>query len=150
MNFLEGLITYAMPAITILIQVGICAVIVIGIMFLNKALKSKGIDIFNNQLINIEDLVLKVVKYLNQTVVDKLKEESEDGKLTDEQIAEIQNNALSTVMKLLNSDTMTALAEKYGEQYIDYLKVLIENAVVQAKEEKNQLEYIEPLPLIEC
>ena len=77
MDFINQLLTYLYPILIVLIQVGICITIVGFVGYILKVLKSKGIDLINNDLIKVEDVVVKVVKYLNQTVVDGMKEASE-------------------------------------------------------------------------
>ena len=149
MDFINQLLTYLYPILIVLIQVGICITIVGFVGYILKVLKSKGIDLINNDLIKVEDVVVKVVKYLNQTVVDGMKEASDDGKLTDEQISEIQSKALDLIYKLLDSNTIKSLISKYGENYTDYIKVLIENSVVDVKNEGLKAIELSSIPLNE-
>lgn len=149
MDFINQLLTYLYPILIVLIQVGICIVIVGLVGYILKVLKSKGIDLINNDLIKVEDVVVKVVKYLNQTVVDGMKEASDDGKLTDEQISDIQSKALDLIYKLLDSNAIKSLISKYGENYTDYIKVLIENSVVDVKNEGLKAIELSPIPLNE-
>lgn len=147
MEFLTQILTYLYPILTVLIQVGICAAIVGLVGYILKILKSKGIDLINSDLVDVEGIVTKVVRYLNQTIVDKMKEASEDGKLTDEQINEIQNKALDLIYKLLDSSTMDSLISKYGENYTEYIKILIENSVVDAKNDDLKIIEASAIPL---
>ena len=149
MEFLNQLLTYLYPILTVLIQVGICVAIVGIVGYIIKSLKSKGIDLINTNLIDVETIVTKVVKYLNQTVVDKMKEASDNGKLTDEQITEIQDKALDLIYKLLDSNTIDSLISKYGENYTEYIKILIENSVVNAKNEDLKVIEASTIPLNE-
>ena len=149
MEFLTQILTYLYPILTVLIQVGICAAIVGLVGYILKILKSKGIDLINSDLVDVEGIVTKVVRYLNQTIVDKMKEASEDGKLTDEQINEIQNKALDLIYKLLDSSTMDSLISKYGENYTEYIKILIENSVVDARNDDLKIIKASAIPLSE-
>lgn len=149
MEFLTQILTYLYPILTVLIQVGICVAIVGLVGYILKILKSKGIDLINSDLVDVEGIVTKVVRYLNQTIVDKMKEASEDGKLTDEQINEIQNKALDLIYKLLDSSTMDSLISKYGENYTEYIKILIENSVVDAKNDDLKIIEASAIPLSE-
>lgn len=149
MEFLTQILTYLYPILTVLIQVGICVAIVGLVGYILKILKSKGIDLINSDLIDVEGIVTKVVKYLNQTVVDKMKDASEDGKLTDEQISEIQSKALDLIYKLLDSSTIDSLISKYGENYTEYIKILIENSVVDAKNDDLKIIETSTIPLSE-
>ena len=78
-----------------------------------------------------------------------MKEASEDGKLTDEQINEIQNKALDLIYKLLDSSTIDSLISKYGENYTEYIKILIENSVVDAKNDDLKIIEASAIPLSE-
>ena len=149
MEFLTQILTYLYPILTVLIQVGICVAIVGLVGYILKILKSKGIDLINSDLVDVEGIVTKVVKYLNQTVVDKMKDASEDGKLTDEQISEIQSKALDLIYKLLDSSTIDSLISKYGENYTEYIKILIENSVVDAKNDDLKIIETSTIPLSE-
>lgn len=149
MEFLTQILTYLYPILTVLIQVGICAAIVGLVGYILKILKSKGIDLINSDLVDVEGIVTKVVRYLNQTIVDKMKEASEDGKLTDDQINEIQNKALDLIYKLLDSSTIDSLISKYGENYTEYIKILIENSVVDAKNDDLKIIEASAIPLSE-
>ena len=149
MEFLTQILTYLYPILTVLIQVGICVAIVGLVGYILKILKSKGIDLINSDLVDVEGIVTKVVRYLNQTIVDKMKEASEDGKLTDEQINEIQNKALDLIYKLLDSSTIDSLISKYGENYTEYIKILIENSVVDAKNDDLKIIETSTIPLSE-
>lgn len=149
MEFLTQILTYSYPILTVLIQVGICVAIVGLVGYILKILKSKGIDLINSDLVDVEGIVTKVVRYLNQTIVDKMKEASEDGKLTDEQINEIQNKALDLIYKLLDSSTIDSLISKYGENYTEYIKILIENSVVDAKNDDLKIIEASAIPLSE-
>lgn len=149
MEFLTQILTYLYPILTVLIQVGICAAIVGLVGYILKILKSKGIDLINSDLVDVEGIVTKVVRYLNQTIVDKMKEASEDGKLTNEQINEIQNKALDLIYKLLDSSTMDSLISKYGENYTEYIKILIENSVVDARNDDLKIIKASAIPLSE-
>ena len=149
MEFLTQILTYLYPILTVLIQAGICVAIVGLVGYILKILKSKGIDLINSDLVDVEGIVTKVVKYLNQTVVDKMKDASEDGKLTDEQISEIQSKALDIIYKLLDSSTIDSLISKYGENYTEYIKILIENSVVDAKNDDVKIIEASTIPLSE-
>ena len=149
MEFLTQILTYLYPILTVLIQAGICVAIVGLVGYILKTLKSKGIDLINSDLVDVEGIVTKVVKYLNQTVVDKMKDASEDGKLTDEQISEIQSKALDIIYKLLDSSTIDSLISKYGENYTEYIKILIENSVVDAKNDDLKIIEASTIPLSE-
>ena len=80
----------------------------------------------------IKSTALSVVNELNQTVVDDLKIKSEDGKLTEEEIADIKEKALDTLKYVLEQDVIDEL-EEFVYDINSYLSAIIEDAVRQVK-----------------
>lgn len=80
----------------------------------------------------LDGIAREVVVGLNQTVVDKLKEASADGKLTPEEINSVSAQALETVKVILGVRGIAALQSIFND--IDSLIASkLEYAVVQAK-----------------
>lgn len=107
------------------------------IYYVASVAKSKGIEISDSEMEAIQNIIMKVVKYFNQTVVYNLKADSEDGKLTDEQAAKIRDEAMQMIIMILGDNRIKSLIGKYGNTYaevVEYLHVLLENAVLDAKE----------------
>ena len=138
MNF-DQIISYVYPVLTVIIQVAVCVGIAVFVKYLITLLQSKGIGFTDSEISNIEYTVNRVVRYMNQTIVDNMKEQSVDGKLTEDQIYEIQNKTLSLITGILSTDAVNALLQRYGENYVDYIKVLIENAVIDEKEDSQYM-----------
>lgn len=138
MNF-DQIISYVYPVLTVIIQVAVCVGIGVLVKYLITLLQSKGIGFTDSEISNIEYTVNRVVRYMNQTIVNNMKEQSADGKLTEDQIYEIQNKALNLITGILSTDAVNALLQRYGENYVDYIKVLIENAVIDEKEDSQYM-----------
>jgi Flp pilus assembly secretin CpaC len=79
-----------------------------------------------------EDCVSTVVLDMAQTVVDDLKEKSADGKLTNDEIASIQKDALTRVEKLITTDVFNTIDTVFGEAQT-WLKFKIEAEVKKLK-----------------
>lgn len=135
MNYIQEIFTWLTPALEVVLQVGVCIVVFMLIVYVNNLLKERGIDITKSTSIDLENLIIKVVRYINQTVVDNMKEQSENGKLTDSQIADVKNKALSMIYELINSDMMNYLIDNFND-YEPYVEMLIENAVVMTKNDR--------------
>ena len=91
--------------------------------------KLQNLNLANQELCRI---VKQTVRELNQTIVNKLKEESPDGKLTDEQIQELNEHLLGLVKMKMDEASIAmikasgadldALIIGQGEAYLDKLK----------------------------
>ncbi|HEX2938460.1 MAG TPA: hypothetical protein VHO66_06015 [Ruminiclostridium sp.] len=79
-----------------------------------------------------EDCVSTVVLDMAQTVVDDLKEKSADGKLTNDEIASIQKDALTRVEKLITTDVFNTIDTVFGDAQT-WLKFKIEAEVKKLK-----------------
>lgn len=131
-EFLEGLGTACVPL----------ALAVIGYIsaFLAKFINAKKEEIqskTNNEKVNTyigiaADTALRVVETLNATLVEELKAANEDGKLTQEEILEIRNTALSTITETLSEDVKNGLTTAFGDLE-KYLSMLIESSLYELK-----------------
>lgn len=87
-----------------------------------------------NALKRIDDIVEKTVKMFDQTVVQELKNASADGKLTKEEIEDIQRKTSIEINALMSSDLRRALMETVGD--VDaYIKALTEAKVLDLKKD---------------
>lgn len=68
-----------------------------------------------NAVRTAESCVTTVVLKMAQTVVDDLKENAADGKLTKEEMSEIKANALSEIKELLGDDVIASLQSVYTD-----------------------------------
>lgn len=80
----------------------------------------------------VNEVAENVVKSLNQTVVDDLRKESEDGRLTEDDMIEIANKAINTVRSSLSKDIIAILDKAYLDS-TRYLNDIIEAKVWDAK-----------------
>ena len=122
------------PILTLLIQIIICVLAVVGTRLLNKLFSKIGVELTENEWDTINQIVTQVVKTINQKYVDTFKEESPNGKLTDEQQTMVYENAYNMVIGMLSNKQIQLLIDKYGA-VADGIKVMIESAVVDAKKE---------------
>jgi hypothetical protein len=108
-----------------------CAKTYIDTKTAESASKIKDTNI--NNAVNIsENCVSTVVLEMAQTVVDDLKAESADGKLTEDEIKQIQADSLAKIEKLITSDVYNTL----GSVFVDanaWIKSKIEAAVKELK-----------------
>ena len=148
---IENILGYAWNVLIILIPIVILIGVGCATWLIIKFIKSKNIDITDKEIESIQNIVLKVVKYLNQTVVDKLKESSEDGKLTPEQANNVREEALQMIYELLGDDRVQELINKNEtiEGLTEFLYVLIENSVIEAKAESMIAIEAEPIIISE-
>lgn len=148
---IENILGYAWNVLIILIPIAILIGVGCATWLIIKFIKSKNIDITDKEIESIQNIVLKVVKYLNQTVVDKLKESSEDGKLTPEQANNVREEALQMIYALLGDDRVQELIDKNEtiEGLTEFLYVLIENSVIEAKAESMIAIEAEPIIISE-
>lgn len=130
-TFLQGLA----PVITVILEVALVLLVAVATQFIKKYLTKLGINISETEVSAIEELVRKSVITINQKLVDDLKEAAPDGKLTEEQQAEVYNMTYNIIKRALSDDQFKLLEKIYGD--VDTgIDVLIENMVVQVKEYK--------------
>ena len=116
----------------ILLQIIVC---VIGIAILILIIRySRRIKLENKEMLykHLRTLVLQVVNTKNQLVVDIIKTESRDGKLTEEQSKQVFNDVKEKVLSLLSGNEIAYLKERYGDSNIG-VGELIEDAVRRCK-----------------
>ena len=85
-----------------------------------------------NAINRAENCVTTVVLEMAQTVVDDLKSKSADGKLTDDEIKQIQADALAKVKQLVSTDVYNTLGIVFGDVEA-WIKSKIEAEVKKTK-----------------
>lgn len=130
--------------INILIQTGLFGVllglVLSGIKFAQAFIDAKTAEIISrikdtnikNAVISAEDCVSTVVLEMSQTVVDDLKSKSADGKLTADEIKQIQEDALAKIEELVSSDVYNTLNTIFGDAEA-WIKSKIEAEVKKTK-----------------
>ncbi len=91
-------------------------------------------NITMNALSRADDLAEKVVKKLQQTVVNDFKEKSKDGKLTKDEIREVSSKAKRELELLMNDELYTSLEKTVGDVNL-YMQNLIESKVLDLKKD---------------
>jgi hypothetical protein len=111
----------------VLIQSGLLGVllglVISGIKFAKAYIDAKTAEIaskikdtnIKNAITSAEDCVSTVVLEMAQTVVDDLKSKSADGKLTPDEIKQIQADALAKIEKLVSSDVFNTIDTIFGD-----------------------------------
>ena len=132
-NYLSAILNACVPLIITLIGIATVA-ISIGIAKFASYLKVKTDDVMLQYAIAAtEAAAINVVQSLNQTVVNDLKNASEDGKLTQEEVITISTSALNMLKESLSSETIKAIEGAFGN--LDtYLSNLIEKTVLKCKD----------------
>lgn len=96
-SLLIQMIGVLFPVVSVLILV----LIIYGVSFLKKRIKNeeikKGLDL-------ISEISEKVVGSLNQTTVISLKEVAEDGKLTEQEKAQLKEQAISEIKGIIGKE----------------------------------------------
>lgn len=133
MQYILSIITEAIQPITVLfVQCLIYAIGIIGFRLLMKIFTKLGINLDDEMINSVKNTITDVVKELNQTTVNKMKSQSPDGKLTDEQQVLIYTTAYNSIKNILTNKQTSAIINKYGN-ITDGLKTLIESTIIDLK-----------------
>ena len=122
----------ATPIVAVIVQALVAVLIVVSVRLGGKFLKKVGVNIEDDLLKEIEEVVKKTVKTINQTFVDDIKDASENHKLTEDQREQAYNMAYETILQLLSNEQLTALHDKYGD-IATPIKVMIESTISDFK-----------------
>lgn len=98
----------------------------------NTSVKNQLLKEYIGVAINLaQDTVIA----LNQNIVEDLKNNAVDGKLTDAEKAEIKKHALETIYTTLNDEIKNVLSKVYGD-LPNWIQVQIDKAVAEEKAKK--------------
>ena len=114
--------------LSVLIQLCFIFLAGLGMYLLSKLGEYIGIKSDSNIMREIEQTILCIVKRENQKVVDKLKELSPDGKLTEEQQKEVYTEVYDNVVASLTK-AQKEIVEKYFPTLEEGLEYIIEYMV---------------------
>ena len=129
MSYLSPILQSVGTIITIIIG----AFLVYGVKLLCKKL---GLNITESDYDEIINIVKQVIKYLDQKYVSAIKTNSENGTLTEYQQKLIKEKATSIIIKLLTSEQVDFLMEKYKlDDLNDIIDLLIESNIAEARKE---------------
>jgi len=78
------------------------------------------------------DNAVKVVESLNATIVKEYRAKASDGKLTEEEVAEIRKTALDMMLNMMSDEMKEVLTKVFGNLEI-YITNLIEKTLVDIK-----------------
>lgn len=128
----------AFVVLSVIIQAIIVILGTVLITFVSKLGKKAGLDANDSIMKEIVNLVNNIVVATNQKVVDKLKEESPTGSLTEEQQEMVFNSVKDAIIVCLTTDQVKYLTDNYlsVENGITYF---IESAVKYNHSDENIL-----------
>jgi sorbitol-specific phosphotransferase system component IIBC len=119
------IIAYSLPLLT----TGITAVLTMAGFYLNRKYQNSKLT---QALFIVNQIVIDVVKELNQTVVDELKAARMDGKLTRDEADQIKHKAIEMTLQRLGMDLLKTIQSSMGP-ITDLLATKIEAAVFDHK-----------------
>lgn len=88
-----------------------------------------------NLLDQLDDRAAKVVLVLEETIVKELREKTADGKLTKEDVEEIQAKSKEMMIQTLNEESVVLLENAIGDLE-NYFTILLEAALANLKDDK--------------
>ncbi|KJS82176.1 MAG: hypothetical protein JM58_15760 [Peptococcaceae bacterium BICA1-8] len=94
-------------------------------------------DIIKAAVTNLEQIILATVTALSQTLVDDLKQNRANNKLTDEEAALIKDKAMSSIKKQMGIKDMDILQKNFGS-VDDLIDNILEQKVMENKLRRGQ------------
>lgn len=125
MDFFQDAVVMTLLA---LIQVLVVVAGVFFVGFLRKLNKKTQLNLDESVMNQIRSIVDDVVVATNQKVVSVLKENSPNGKLTEEEKEKVFNDVKNAIVLCLNKTQLDHLVEKYNG-LDEALSILIEKSV---------------------
>lgn len=89
-----------------------------------------------NLLDQLDDRASKVVLVLEETIVKELRDKTSDGKLSADDIADIQTRARELMIQTLSEESVVLLEQSVGNLE-EYITILLEAALANLKVDKN-------------
>jgi hypothetical protein len=119
------ILVYTLPLMT----TGITVVLTMAGIYLNRKYQNSKLS---QALLIVDQVVIDVVKELNQTVVEELKAAKVDGKLSKDEAEQIRNKAVDLILKRLGSDMIKIIQTSMGP-VTDVVITKIEAAIFDHK-----------------
>jgi len=116
---------FTLPLVTAVLVYALTAA---GIYLSNKYRNNKLIQ----TLLVLNQLVMDVVKELNQSVVEDLKAARADGKLTVDEAKQIKDKAVDLILSRLDNDFIRVIQGSFGSIY-QVISTKIEAAIFDLK-----------------
>lgn len=144
---MQGVLLEILYMILPLLAVGLVALVVMGLRWLKK----KG-DLIDNKYVKglkddaieeLERVAKDAILYTQQTLVEELKEKSEDGKLTKEEAKEALETAKEYFYDNVSDSTLDLVSSLIGPAE-DWLEEFLEAKLGESKEMKEVLELADP------
>lgn len=125
MTLIGDFLIFTLPLVTAVLVYALTAA---GIYLSNKYRNNKLIQ----TLLILNQLVMDVVKELNQSVVEDLKAARADGKLTVDEAKQIKDKAVDLVLSRLDNDFIRVIQGAFGSIY-QVISTKIEAAIFDLK-----------------
>ncbi len=137
---LNELLVNALPLAT----AGTAYVLTMAGIYLNNRYQNNKLV---QALILVDQIVIDVVKELNQTIVAELKKARSDGKLTPDEAVQIKNKAIDLIVTRSGINLIKQLQRHFGP-VVMFLGTKIEAAVHDCKKTAKTLEPKKPVSLV--
>jgi hypothetical protein len=128
-EIVEDILVYTLPFMT----AGITAVLTMAGFYLNSTYQNSRLT---RALLILDQVVIEVVKELNQTVVEELKAARADGKLTRDEAEQIKSKAVELILKRLGGEMIKIIQTTLGP-ITEVLVTKIEAAIFDHKKSQN-------------
>ncbi|HOP74388.1 MAG TPA: hypothetical protein PLC07_04935 [Bacillota bacterium] len=125
MTLIGDFLIFTLPLVTAVLVYALTAA---GIYLSNKYRNNKLIQ----TLLVLNQLVMDVVKELNQSVVEDLKAARADGKLTVDEAKQIKDKAVDLILSRLDNDFIRVIQGSFGSIY-QVISTKIEAAIFDLK-----------------
>lgn len=125
MTLIGDFLIFTLPLVTAVLVYALTAA---GIYLSNKYRNNKLIQ----TLLILNQLVMDVVKELNQSVVEDLKAARADGKLTVDEAKQIKDKAVDLILSRLDNDFIRVIQGSFGSIY-QVISTKIEAAIFDLK-----------------
>ena len=125
MTLIGDFLIFTLPLVTAVLVYALTAA---GIYLSNKYRNNKLVQ----TLLILNQLVMDVVKELNQSVVEDLKAARADGKLTVDEAKQIKDKAVDLVLSRLDNDFIRVIQGAFGSIY-QVISTKIEAAIFDLK-----------------
>jgi mRNA deadenylase 3'-5' endonuclease subunit Ccr4 len=107
LDLLGSLLIFSLPLVT----AGATFILTAGGVYLSRKYRDNKLV---QALLLLDNIVVDVVKELNQTVVEDLKKAREDGKLTADEAQQIKNKAIDLVLNRLGAGFVKIIEVAFG------------------------------------
>lgn len=124
------------PVTELITEVLTIAIAGLATLVLNTLREKLNLDTDEKKFADVYGSIQGVVKSINESIVDDIKEKSADGKLTAEEKAEILESAKGEIALMLSEKQRNYITKKYGS-YDKAVEMLIHRALFDIKHDSS-------------